>query len=388
MRNGSRFLVGSVACFALACHRSEVARRDASSGEVAGGPAASGPVAPGRLDAHRSFGAEIAVANLQVWPIVSDQPADVGPYLTLQEAQEKKVARVHEVERGAEVNQLVVENSGDLPILICAGTLVKGGQQDRQIGQDLIVLARSTVPVGVYCVEQGRWTGASEGFCAAGPMATAGVRASAQYEGDQREVWDEVALVDRAAIPDLPPASSATGGTSTGSLVSAFECSSTAITAGRNELETKVRARFDELFAAKSAVVGFAYAIDGKPVTVRAFADARLLQAQLGPFVSTMAMEAQLAGRGRPPAATDASPPRATIDDVLALVRSASTGPEETVATEGGYVNRYRKGELAASSACLLPANRLGALAITEDWTARPTPSRPTHARPQVETQR
>lgn len=358
----SRSLLGGmVVCVAFACHRSGESRREASGVAAAKGPVASSASEPGRLDAHRSFGAEIAVDNLQVWPIVSDVATEVGPYLTLQEAQAKGVAKVRELEQGAEVNQLVVENGGDLPILVCAGTLVKGGQQDRQIGQDFIVLAKSTVPVDVFCVEQGRWTGATEAFDVAAPMALASIRASAQYGSDQGEVWKEVGLADRAAGAE--PAS--------GTLLAAFAVTDPEIDAGREKLEKSLRASFDELLTAKSAVVGFAYAIDGKPVTVRTFADPRLLKSHLDPFVRTMAMEAQLADRGRNGASPRKTSSRATIDDVLALVRAAGSAPEETVTTKAGNVNCYRKAESAASSACFLGSLGLGSVAITEDWTAR-----------------
>jgi hypothetical protein len=335
-----------------------VVRRDASSGEAKGGLAAAG-----RLDAHRSFGSEIAIENLQVWPVVTDQPADVGPYFTLAEAQAKGVAVVREVEQGAQVNQLVVENRGDVPILVCAGTLVKGGQQDRQIGQDFILLARSTVPVDAFCVEPGRWTGQSRCFACTGSIAPAKVRASAQYEGDQGKVWEEAALIGRAALVSRDSST----------LVAAFDSSDPEVGSGRKEMEKRVHAAFDEILDATPAIVGFAYAIEGRPVTVRAFADPRLLKAQLDPFVTSMALEAELAKRVRTGAAADAPPPRATLDDLLALVRAAGEGDEKTVTTEAGNVNRYRRGEKAASSACLLASRGKGDLALTEDWTACPS---------------
>src|SRR5262245_25098601 len=257
MRIVSRSLLGGLSlCVAFACHRSEDPRSVIVGGAVARGTTSSGAVAPGHLDSHRSFGAEITADNLQVWPIVSDQTADVGPYLTLQEAQAKGVAKVREREQGAQVNELVVENSGDLPILVCAGTLVKGGQQDRQIGQDFIVLAKSTVPVDVFCVEPGRWTGGTSAFEVAEPMAMASIRVKGQYDGDQSGVWDEVGMADCAAGAEA----------SSGTLLAAFAVADPEIEAGREKLEKSLHRSFDELFTGSPAPVGFAYAIDGKPV--------------------------------------------------------------------------------------------------------------------------
>ena len=63
----------------------------------------------------------------------------------------------------ATVNQLVIASTADLPILVTAGTILKGGKQDRQLGQDLLVAAGATVPVDAFCVERGRWNGVREG---------------------------------------------------------------------------------------------------------------------------------------------------------------------------------------------------------------------------------
>ena len=43
------------------------------------------------------------------------------------------------------MNTLVIENKGDVPIYVLAGTVVKGGKQDRQIGQDFIIEGKKTV---------------------------------------------------------------------------------------------------------------------------------------------------------------------------------------------------------------------------------------------------
>ena len=121
-----------------------------------------------RLDDRHVLAAAVTVGNLTVWPVRTDRPLDLGEFLTLDEAISKGVAEVREVgapaepaqvrataqqeavqvlEEAAVVNTLVVENKGDLPILVCAGTVVKGGNQDRQIGQDVVLKAKSTTPV-------------------------------------------------------------------------------------------------------------------------------------------------------------------------------------------------------------------------------------------------
>src|SRR5690606_9494854 len=74
-------------------------------------------------------------------------------YLTLDEALAARKAVVHET---GNVGELAVENlDPTLDLYISAGDIVKGGQQDRTIAQDLIVKPNSgRVPIGAFCVEQ------------------------------------------------------------------------------------------------------------------------------------------------------------------------------------------------------------------------------------------
>ena len=76
--------------------------------------------------------------------------------LTLSEALAKGAVVVHETGR---VNELEVENSGSQPVFIQAGDIVKGGQQDRVLTVSLLLSAKSgRLPLGAFCVEQGRWS--------------------------------------------------------------------------------------------------------------------------------------------------------------------------------------------------------------------------------------
>jgi hypothetical protein len=80
-----------------------------------------------------------------------------GPVpLTLAEALAKGVVTVHET---GKVNQLDVENRGDEDVFIQAGDIVKGGQQDRVLTVSLLLSAgMGRMPIGAFCVEQGRWS--------------------------------------------------------------------------------------------------------------------------------------------------------------------------------------------------------------------------------------
>src|SRR5437016_13402313 len=93
---------------------------------------------------------------------------------------------------GASVNQLVLINRSKRPLLLLAGELVSGGKQDRVIGKDRIVpVGAPPLPLDVFCVEHGRWTGSSQ-FAAAKTIVHPSVRERAAVDQKQTEVWDAV----------------------------------------------------------------------------------------------------------------------------------------------------------------------------------------------------
>ena len=83
-------------------------------------------------------------------------PSSSGPIpATLQEALARGDVEV--VETG-NVRELQIENKGNEPVFVQFGDLVKGGKQDRVLTVSLVLPPKSgRVPIGSYCVEQGRW---------------------------------------------------------------------------------------------------------------------------------------------------------------------------------------------------------------------------------------
>lgn len=136
----------------------------------------------------------IRYRQLTVIPVARTEPARKGTdYLTLAAGLESRQVVVAET---GSVNVVQVRNSSGRPLLLLAGEIILGGQQDRVIAQGVIVAPRETAMVAVYCVEHGRWSGADK-FNAVGGMAEAGVRAEAVFESSQQGVWDRVALKSR-----------------------------------------------------------------------------------------------------------------------------------------------------------------------------------------------
>ena len=123
----------------------------------------------------------VTYENISIFPVVASYGQDTSAFLTLEEglATGEVVVRERGSEEmvrgrdgrpvyipqttGASVNQLVLLNRSKRPLLLLAGELVSGGKQDRVIGKDRIVpVGAPPLPLDVFCVEHGRWTGSSQ----------------------------------------------------------------------------------------------------------------------------------------------------------------------------------------------------------------------------------
>jgi hypothetical protein len=243
---------------------------------------------------------------------------------------------------GPTVNELVIENKGQKPILVLAGTLLKGGHQDRQVGQDFIVPAGKTVPVAAFCVEHGRWTGQREGQATGGvfeakkALATKSVRSSAQYEANQQKVWDKVAM-ENAKAGKAPR---------TGTFMATLEEDDAAAKARRERLKATIAGAFFSLARQSNAPVGLAYAVDGKVREVRVFSHPAIFQRLQDTLVTTVALEGDLAQREAKAAGRPAGPP-ASAQQVVDLIRQSAEATEEAQRTKAGNVVKMRKAKAA-----------------------------------------
>jgi hypothetical protein len=162
----------------------------------------------------------VTYENVAIFPVVSGSSQDTSSFLTLEEGlasgdvivsergaagmvRNRGVVRpiaVPQYDAGASVNQLVLINRSKRPLLLLAGELVSGGKQDRIIGKDRIVpVGAEPLPLDVFCVEHGRWTGNSSRFAASNVIVHPSVRERAAVDQEQTEVWSAVAGGSTAA---------------------------------------------------------------------------------------------------------------------------------------------------------------------------------------------
>jgi hypothetical protein len=180
-----------------------------------GGLALMGPSpnpGPGKAEGNWRLLDPVSYENITIFPVVSSSMQDTSPFLTLDEGlssgevtvseqgaaglartRDRRPVAVPQYNSGASVGQLVLINRSKRPLLLLAGELVSGGKQDRIIGKDRIVpVGSEPLPLDVFCVEHGRWTGASSQFIASKTIVHPSVREQAAVAQDQKEVWDAV----------------------------------------------------------------------------------------------------------------------------------------------------------------------------------------------------
>lgn len=135
--------------------------------------------------------------NLSIFLLRGNDTFDGARFISLDEALDQKCVIVHET---GDVGQLEVENLSDLlDLYVQAGDVVKGGRQDRTLGVDFVLPAKSgRVPVPSFCVESGRWhrrTAEEAGSFSSSKsyLSSKKLRMAAKLSKSQGEVWEKVA---------------------------------------------------------------------------------------------------------------------------------------------------------------------------------------------------
>jgi len=225
--------------------------------------------------------------NLSVF-LIHGPSRSTHKLLTLQEAIAQKKVIVYETRN---VNQLAIENvSTDDDVFIESGDIVKGGQQDRTLKDDLILPTKSgKVEISSFCVEHGRWTQRGQEpagtFGSANDMvATKEMKMAVRVQADQAKVWNQVAEA-QAKI------SASTGGQAR----AAASPSSFAMTMQTEVVQRSTDGYLRDLSGildGKKDVVGYAFAINGKINSAEIYASHELFAKLWHKLLKASAVEA------------------------------------------------------------------------------------------------
>jgi hypothetical protein len=269
--------------------------------------------------------------SLTVFPVIAPKSYATSEFLTLDEGLRSGDVVVIEygnirgllrrrpvpaVQRqGAEVNRLVLINNSKRPLLLLAGEIVTGGQQDRVIGKDRIVPPESDpVDLSVFCVEPGRWVATSDRFGASevtygggsgrGTSASAGtlmaqpsVRAKAMGDKDQNQVWAEVrkqqqSMTETVEVAAAPSPQSAEEMRSTSSYARVMENKDVKEQVDRiaKPIEQNYQSLIRQLRDRNA--VGVVVAVNGRIIWADVFASTELLEKYWPKLVRSYASEA------------------------------------------------------------------------------------------------
>ncbi len=208
-------------------------------------------------------------------------------YLTLEEAMKQKKITLHET---GNVGELTVDNTSQEYVFIMAGDIVKGGRQDRTIGEDIVLNPGARkVPLQSFCVEQSRWNqrgseSAAQFSSSEKTLNNKALKVAARTEKNQSKVWKEVADYQTKATEKVQA-----------EVKSTASPTSLQLTLENDKLKNSVTEYVNALQAAfdgKSDVIGFAFFVNGKISTVETFGNAALFRKLQKKLLESAANEA------------------------------------------------------------------------------------------------
>ena len=225
--------------------------------------------------------------NLSIF-LVHGKNTIVGEtFITLQEAMVQKKVVVYETNN---VNELSIENVSNDDIYVQAGEIVKGGQQDRMLGVDLIVPRKSgRMPIAAFCVEHGRWSARanerSTVFSSSADVATTKeIKLAAKRSNSQGGVWENVRVAQDKLSANVGARVNST--TSESSLQLAVEHHKVRETA---DSYTKALAN---IINNSDDVIGYVFAINGKVNSADVYGSNALFKKLWPKLLKANAMEA------------------------------------------------------------------------------------------------
>lgn len=198
------------------------------------------------------------------------------------------------------VNKLTVTNKDTKPVLLLEGELLEGGHQHRVCARDVILAAGEIRDVETFCVEQGRWGGASAHGRSA-RRAPLNVRAElnrpdrgAEVQG---RVWERVRRYEGLNTHSM-----------TGSLVDHLDAGVRRPGLDLDKLPKPVDGQ-------RGVVVGFG----GQAMMLELFGSHRLFTAHYRALVEAAWLDIQLTAGSMPPVRTKAQSARDLAVRVMAL---------------------------------------------------------------------
>jgi hypothetical protein len=334
------------------------AARNGAATQSSNAPRANEPASPRENDPVEAPAPGAAARQTQDAPLQARQ-------LAPRQLEEQPLGQQAAGNDSASVNEVVVINRSEKPLYLAPGDVMIGGQQDRVIGQEIVVDATGKpTPIPVFCVEHGRWSQravaenvnylanvqanetdqlsteqlqklaqeANDGkFVKGAGVVTKDVRLAVQGSMEQQKVWDEVAKANQK---------------------SGAQSGSGAFTANYGEKE--VAEKLDPYLAAlqtavtdRRNVVGVIVAINGKSHSIDVFESTPLFNKLWPKLLKSYALDA-VASTGE--AGADKACDTAAAVDFLKQASEAAVAKQEDKA--GVSLTHRENDKLACFTVC------------------------------------
>ncbi|HEV7860943.1 MAG TPA: DUF6569 family protein [Pyrinomonadaceae bacterium] len=280
--------------------------------------------------------------NLTIFLIHGKERSASRNTLTLEEALKQKKVIVYETK---DVNELAIRNlSQTEDIFVQSGDIVKGGQQDRTIGVDLIVPPNSgRIKLAAFCVENGRWEKrgnevSSQFSSSSSRVATRDIKLAVVREGSQSQVWAKVAEAQDKLSNNV--------GTRVNSSQSESSLQLTLENKQVQETADSYIKALGKIIAGQPDVIGYAFAINGQVNSADVYASNALFRKLWPRLLEASAVEAIAELQpGQPKAAPvpldrvesfidDAEGGKATGKDVTTRIQSVTRETKENILLE------------------------------------------------------
>lgn len=163
--------------------------------------------------------------NLAMVPIFQSEGANFD-YVTLEDGLEQELFHVEELEDGASVNDIQIDNRSDFYALLFEGEEFIGAKQNRILNVSVLVKPRTKQVLPVSCVEHGRWHHRHErredrrfslakdrlhyarGRAMENRAVNENIRYSRVARGNQRGVWHDIEMKSSRMNAESPTAAS------------------------------------------------------------------------------------------------------------------------------------------------------------------------------------
>ena len=283
--------------------------------------------------------------NLRLYPIIAKDSfklafRNLNKFTTLKQALEQKKILVTEKGNGGTVNSVTVENKSKDTIIINCGEVIKGGQQDRVINEDMVLYPNSgKKDISVFCVEHGRWSPRNESvrnttdgylegkaagiavFNATSNFSAPELRKVVIKENDQTKVWNKVAEINATNLTT----------TTTGTYTALDQSPS------YNSKMNKYLAFFSPNINAEKDIVGVIVVTGDKVIGADIFANHDLFMQNLDGLLHSYISEAIISGK-------TVSISQATVDKYVSDLLSNEKKQEEILKNKGSkFENNGKK---------------------------------------------